>query len=212
MPPVPSRLPKFPTLKAALFEIGLERVLLFCERNGILAPTINLVARKDWHVNACAYYRPDTTAVKKFTRPGVSICLEHCGRPCTDAPGRNWTWPGSTTDREPYGVLAHELGHHCDYLAGEKKGSYYSEYCGSVKDESGEAGVSSYADENPAEWLAEAFRLLVTNPDLLRQLRPRTYEILVRRWTPVGPMDWRYCLGSNVPAKVLRTLQNKGAK
>lgn len=46
-------------------------------------------------------------------------------------------------------------------------------------EESGELPITSYAP-NPAEWFAEIFRLFVTNHGLLKQLRPKTYNILLR--------------------------------
>ncbi len=144
-------------------------------------------------------------------RGGISICLEECGRPCNDSPNRNWTWPGSTTDREPYGVLCHELGHHCDWLTGEHKWEYGSEYCVKVMKRSGEQPITSYCP-NPAEWFAEMFRLFVTNPGLLYCLRPKTFDVLLEKWAPLDPLDWREVLGENVPPKILATLLKKGAR
>lgn len=208
--PLPSVV--WPSKQTDLYELGVKRVKLFCATNDIPAPKITNVPKDDWHVNACAYYRPDTERVRKWTDPGVNICLPECGRPCTEAQSRNWTWPGSVTDREPFGVLAHELGHHCDWLVGDRKGSYFSEYCEQVKLVTREPGLTSYADVNPAEWFAEAFRLFVTNPDLLRLVRPRTYAKLAEKWKPCTRYDWLNQLGSNVPDRIVRTLRNKGAK
>ena len=203
---------RWPTSRKTLFLRGIERVNEFCEANRIQPPPIQQIGKEKWFVSACAYYRPETEATKKYTSPGINICLELCGRPCSEPTTRNWSWPGSTVDRGPYGVLCHELGHHCDWHTGAKKWSYGSEYCEEVKQESGEPGITSYAQENPAEWFAESFRLFVTNPGLLQTLRPLTYSILTRRWKPLLPLDWRVVLGSNVPERVVKSLLNKGAK
>jgi hypothetical protein len=184
-----------------LYGRGLSRLHRFCRANRVPPPRVEAVPATDWHVNACAYYRPQT----------IRICLRYCGRPCGGEAGRNWTWPGSTTDREPYGVLCHELGHHCDWLAGGRKGRYFSDYGEGVVRESGEPPISGYCP-NPAEWFAEMFRLYVANHALLYALRPRTWGLLRKRWVPVSGDDWLAEMGPGVPARVVRALRNKGAR
>lgn len=197
-----------PTNKLQLFELGCQRVYNFCDLNKLVRPAINEVKKEDWVVGSCAYYRPDTKSMRKWTRPGINICLDRCGRSCNNLDTRNWSWPGSTTDRTVYGVLCHELGHHVDWLTGKRKGKYFSEYCQQVKDEAKEEGITSYANENSAEWFAEAFRLFVTNPELLMLIRPRTYGILCLKFKPIKE-DWKEVLGSNVPSKILAALRKK---
>ena len=43
---------------------------------------------------------------------------------------------------------------------------------------------------NDNEWFAEMFRLFVTNPDLLRLLRPCTHALMVARWLTVETRTW----------------------
>lgn len=210
--------PHWPRNKRSLYEMGRLLACTFCELNGVTAPPFRTIDKGHWPFDVCAYYRPPTEASERMLArlqgghgPGVNVCLDHCAHPCDGSPGRAWSWPGSTTDREPYGVVAHELGHHCDWLASEKKGSYGGDYSAAVMKESGERPVSGYAP-NPWEWFAEVFRLFVTNPDLLRQIRPKSYAILGRRWKPCILSNWRTTLGDNVPEKVVKTLQNKGVK
>lgn len=210
--PVVSAVAYWPSARAELYELGLRRVREFCRANSLPVPATAAFAKDEWKFGVCAYYHPDTPAAREWTRPGISICLEHCSGLCGETPSRHWTWPGSTTDREPFGVVCHELGHHADYLTGDKKGSYFSDYGPRLMELSGEPAVSSYGDENPAEWFAEAFRLFAANPGLLRQLRPKTFKLISEKFTPVGTLDWLKALGSNVPARVVRTLRNKGAR
>lgn len=168
-------------------------------------------------MSACAYYRPDTIgnrARQGYTGGeccyGINLCTVLCQVPCVEAAVRNWSWPGNAVDREPYGVMCHELWHHVDWCTGESKGRYFSDYCEQVAAKAGgEPGITSYADTNPAEYLAEAGRLFTTNPDLLRLLRPKTYGILASRWKRITAADWRQALGANVPNRVVKALINK---
>lgn len=222
MPPISVQ--PWPTSKVKLYEIGLWRINLFCRANGIECPAVTVIPREAWLFGGtCAFYRPDDKSsaylfekhegrlYKRGYRPGINICLEECQTPCGTVESRNWTWPGSVTDREPYGVLAHELGHHCDWLVGKNRWSFGSEYSTNVKDKSKEPPITSYAPD-PGEWFAEIFRVFVTNHGLLKALRPKAYGILLERWKPVGTSDWLKALGPNVPDRVVRTLRNKGAK
>lgn len=203
--------------------MGVVRMDLFCKINHIEPPAVFVVEKQHWYFGGvCAFYRPDTDAVRDLSvgerkmrdrgyGPGINICLEHCGTPCSHEVSRNWTWPGSDTDREPYGVILHEFGHHCDWLTGTKRWEYGSEYGEEVMNESRERPLTSYAATNPAEWFAEAFRLFMTNHGLLRALRPKTYNILCQNFTPVETSDWRRALGENVPQRIITNLIKKGA-
>lgn len=188
-----------PRDKQLLYLRGKRRVEQFCLANGIEPPIVRPpTLRTDWVVGACAYYRP----------VAINICLEDCAWSATEGQVRNWNWPGSITDREPYGVLAHELGHHVDLLAGERKGRYYSEYGEGVMSRANEPPITSYCP-NPAEWFAEMFRLFVTNAALLSFLRPITFALLNERWKPISSLDWVEELGSNVPERIVNNLRKK---
>lgn len=205
MPPLPEGVfgkgHRMPTDPVALVELGARRANRFCDLNGIPRIQVNVVPKEDWWVGACAYWRKQT----------CFICLPECARPCTEASPRAWSWPGYCTDRTPYGVVCHELGHHCDEWAGVRKSGYGSEYGVGVMRRSGEAPLTSYCP-NPWEWFAEIFRLFVTNPPLLQSVRPKAYKILLEKFRPLPSSDWRVNLGSNVPPKVLKAAVNKGAK
>lgn len=189
--------------KQSLCAYGKLWIERFCTANLLPVPPIEAVSVEEWvfdHV--CAYYRPEF---------GIRICLRYCGTPAGEAMSRNWTWPCSTTDREPFGVLCHELGHHADWTVSHKKGKYWGDFGLSVQDNSGEPPLTSYAGENPAEYFAEAFRLFVSNHGLLRLVRPRTYAIIAERFKPIGTDDWTVNLGADVPERIVRSLLNKGA-
>lgn len=193
----------WPENRFELVTIGEKRMVRFCRANDLPIPKVVLKAPAQWQFKVCAYYRP---------KLGINMSVEKCGRLAGEAESRNWTWPGSTTDREPFGVIAHELGHHCDWHRSEKKGSYYGDYSIGLRARVGEAPLTSYCD-NDAEWFAEMFRLFVTNHALLRLVRPRTHAALIAdNWKPVSSDDWREELGANIPGRVLRALRNKMPK
>lgn len=209
MPPLPEAPSKpLPLSPEGLYLRGLERCRLFCEANGLTMPTVTPCPKDGWHFSVCAYYRPETENSRQWTSPGINICLPHCARPAGHEMSRNWSWPGNTTDRTPYGVLCHELAHHCDWVTGAKKWSYGSEYGETVMRVSGEAPISGY-HPNPAEWFAEMMRVFITNHALLYAVRPRTWDVLVERWRPVSNNDWITELTEDVPERVLRAAQKK---
>lgn len=188
-----------PTDLYELAELGLQRINNFCNRNSIPCPTVDYVNKNDWPYEECAFYRPTY----------IRICLTACARPASELAVRNWNWPGSTTDRTPFGVLAHELGHHCDMLASKVKGKYSGDFSMNVKHWAGEAPLTSYCP-NDAEWFAEHFRLFVTNAALLEQLRPKTYKKICEVYTPVSyKQDWEFELGLNAPDRIVANLAKK---
>lgn len=156
-------------VRQQLFEKGSALVARWCDANGMSTPKI-IVSPNERCFGTCAYYRNGT----------IKIWVELCARPGTA--GRQWSWPGYSVDRTPYGVLCHELGHHADH------GLSYG-----IRREADEKPLTSYAP-NDAEWFAEMFRLFVTNPTLLKGLRPRTFRELHKRWVTVEHRSWRSVL------------------
>lgn len=194
--------------KQQLFDRGRERIRAFCALNRIDDPIVQVRPQRKWPYQVCAFYRPYSS---DLDRPYIAICLESCASPAMA--GRSWSWPGYSTDRTPYGALAHELGHHVDYHAGEVKGAYWSDFSSIVRADSGrEAPLTGYLPAGPsedAEWFAEVFRLFVTNAALLAILRPRTHGALAARFHPVSGSGWANELGANVPERYLKAVANK---
>lgn len=181
--------------KQSMLERGKILQAAFCTLNDVPIPAVREMEKKDWVVGVCAYYRQDCT----------SIQLNACASIGTA--GRQWSFPGHYADRTPYGVIAHELGHHCDLLTSERKGRYYGDYSVSVRKACDEKPITSYCP-NDAEWFAEMFRLFVTNPDLLRLLRPRTHAKLLEKWKPVFTDTWRERL-QGAPERTIAVIERK---
>ena len=164
--------------KRKLFEEGCKLLSGFCGLNNIQAPEVVKVFPFKWMVRECAYYRPRI----------IHICLERCAS--IGLGGWAWSYPSYVIDRTPYGVLQHELGHHVDWLRGKNKGKYYSEFSVNLRKRSKDKPLTGYCP-NDAEWFAEMFRLFVTNPDLLRILKPNAYhEIIAAGFKPYFHDEW----------------------
>jgi len=119
----------------------------------------------------------------------VTVNAARCRLPAIE-PVRMWSYPGYKVDRTPYGVVCHETGHHVhDTIKGGR--SVLRELREAVK---GEKPLSGY-EPNIGEVFAEAMRLFLTNPDLLRLGRPQRYEFFLSLGlTPVLEDDWREVL------------------
>jgi hypothetical protein len=178
-----------------LFEMGVRVMREFCNVNAIFTPEVRKTDQGAWPYSECAYYRPSYMA----------ICVPRCA--WIGTAGRAWSFPGYTVDRTPYGVLQHELGHHVDVLRGQRPGAYWSEFSKAVREASGEKPVTSYCP-NDAEWFAEMFRVYVTNPDLLLQVRPRTHRELRSCFEPVFRDSWRDRL-QGAPARTITAAERQ---
>lgn len=175
--------------KFNLYNSGLKRMNKFLKLNPHVQ-TPKLTALFPWDryfsLNSCGFFRPDV---------GINIMVSKCASLGYGGPA--WSWPSYVIDRTPFGVIAHELGHHVDYFKfGFKSFRWTGEYSISIRKKSGEEKITSYCP-NDAEWFAEMFRLFVTNPDLLRLLRPKTYELLCNDFSPIMDLTWEKTLTSH---------------
>lgn len=164
-------------MKQRLLTDGMALMQKFCAANDLVVPAVNLQPKSEWPFGECAYYRPTK----------IEICLEACAN--IGKAGMAWSFPGYTVDRTPYGVIQHELGHHVDVTHSTTFQRYRGDFSINLRKETGEQPISGYCP-NDGEWFAEIFRLFVTNPDLLRIIRPATYERLATKFTPVITDSW----------------------
>lgn len=185
------------TTKAEMLEAGIDNVESFCEFNGLRTPEIIKVKSSAWRFSStCAYYRPEN----------IHICVDKCSSIGTA--GRQWSYPGHYTDRTPYGVMAHELGHHVDYIKSTVKGAYFGDFSVNLRAASKEPKLTSYCP-NDAEWFAEMFRLFVTNSDLLMRMRPKTYDLICEAGLrPVIAAPWHKVL-KDAPQRTIDMVAKK---
>lgn len=170
---------------------GMQRVYRWCKLNRIEPPKIHTPPGQP-RVASCAYYRDGH----------IWIYPEACAR--LGRGGLAWSWPGYVVDRTPFGVLAHELGHHVDQTKyhGVPRGQFSSW----IRLKSAhEPPITTYAPDD-TEWFAEMFRLFVTNPQLLKLIRPKTYHLMRLRWK-VLHRRWQDLLAAS--PRHLNAAQNK---
>ena len=153
---------------------GIFLLKKFEKASGISCPEIiQWPETKIWYFGVCAYYRPTKIVVN------VKKCAN------TGSVGRQSSYAGYVVDRTPYGVLAHEMGHHVDRTLSDIKGPYFGNFSKDLRARTREKKITNYCPDD-AEWFAEIFRLFLTNPDLLYNLRPKTYAELHDRF-PLWP-------------------------
>lgn len=102
--------------------------------------------------------------------------------------------PGSFEDHTALGVLCHEVGHHVDYALNPKAYSK-SKVSGFADLIECEAEISD-EEFNIHESFAEAIRLFITNPDLLKRGRPARWELLTGQLglRPLHAKGWKAVL------------------
>ena len=168
----------------------------FCDANNLPKPSVETHDVDDWPFDVCAYYRDSV----------INICIKKCAHVGTT--GRAWSFPGYVVDRTPYGVIQHKLGHHVDIIKGSDKRAYFSDYSWLMREEIGEKKITNYCPDD-AEWFAEIFRLFVTNPDLLKRMRPLTYtQLIADGFKPVFNDVWCERL-IQAPARTIHAAGNK---
>lgn len=163
------------SVKDTLADIGVDTLQEFCQVNDLVEPTLHIIKDKEdavcvriARVGTCGYYRTNHIYV------GVPLCAHQ---------NPNYSWAGYISDRTPFGVIQHELGHYVDELRSGKANIYTygvrnGNFSDLIRSESKEPAITSYCTDT-MEWFAEIFRLFVTNPDLLRLIRPKAYHALV---------------------------------
>lgn len=175
--------------KYALTYEGLKLYNKFFARNPQVSKVNINIVKKDspppfdryYFVNSCAFYRPSLGRTSK--EPIICIMPDKCSKIGKFA--RFWSYPGYVIDRTPYGVIQHELSHHIDYHLSFFSGSIGLEYkksykfiCSAMRIKTGEEKLTNYCP-NDGEWFAEICRLFITNPDLLKRLRPKSYDEII---------------------------------
>ena len=102
------------------------------------------------------------------------------------------SYPASKIDRTAMGVVAHETGHHCEFVLADRRKFNYAKWKLALQQSN---RVSGY-EPNHHEAFAETMRLFILNPNLLLAGAPARYEFIrsVLNLQPSEPRDWRTIL------------------
>lgn len=117
-------------------------------------------------------------------------------------PGFAWSYTGFKADLTTPGILAHETGHHVHFQL--EKQFDRKKLLEDIKAISkAETAVSGY-EPNVYEVFAEAMRLFILNPSLLKEGRPGRYALLtdVLKLVPPHEAPWRDVLKNAHPRLV----------
>lgn len=131
-------------------------------------------------------YTPYRGFYQPAAKPFIVVNVNNTLTPRYNPTPRNQSFPNHKTDSTAIGVLAHEVGHSVDYYL-RTKGVYLVRRYKLITPL--EPQVTSY-DTTPLERVAEAMRLFILNPDLLRLGRPLSYDILRQHLTPTVISPW----------------------
>jgi hypothetical protein len=141
--------------KQAAYELAKAHAEAFLDLNGIERPrSFELASLGKLH--------------GMYKNGSVFVDLKRSRVP-TKTPGFQWSYTGYKSDLTAPGILAHEIGHHVHFRLGVEP--IIRAMRGITKIE---ANVTSY-EPNASEAFAEAAKLLVLNPDLLRRGRPKRW-------------------------------------
>lgn len=118
-------------------------------------------------------------------------------RPPVKVPGFSWSFTGFKADLTAPGILAHETGHHIHNCLNRRHGrSRAREILGLIRRcSTSEPNVSGYEPNDYEVW-AEALRLFIINPELLREGRSVRWAMLTGELglKPPHQVPWREVL------------------
>jgi hypothetical protein len=127
----------------------------FCNLNNIKIPSITIEdIRKYGEYN----YHKKELIISTHTKMPVKV------------PGYSWSFPGYKADLTLVGVVAHEFGHYLQDILHVNLRNFKE----SIRNES---NVTSY-EPTPGESFAEAVKLFLTNPSLLKHGRPLRFDYI----------------------------------
>ena len=193
--------------KEELLQEGLTRCLAFLDAHNLRKPHHIFTDVKSANKYSRGYLRQKWCGAQLYENSeySVAINLKNC-RVATRVPGWSWTYPGYKVDLTPFGVICHEFGHHIDAVLGFSNEVSSLREWKKVVDH--EEEVSGYEPNYQEAW-AEAFRLFIANPSLLKAGRPERWEYFTEKIGLVPPhaSPWKYVLKHAHP-KILSAAKN----
>jgi hypothetical protein len=180
--------------KDALFAEGVARARSWLESHGLPQPHHLFSSMEEANRFRRGFVRPNWFGahIIEDGQSAIAVSVKKC-RVATRVPGWSWTYPGYKADLTPYGVICHEFGHHVDHVLGGARGISKRKAWNEVINN--EEEISGY-EPNCMEAFAEAFRLFLTNPGLLKEGRPERWEYFTEtlKLTPPHSSSWKTVL------------------
>jgi hypothetical protein len=188
--------------KATATKSAVEYVEAFLDLNGVphvdeylWAPddTKKPPGKNPWHDNGFYWFGTLFVNLRKSRTP-------------VKVPGFSWSYTGFKADLTAPGILAHETGHHVHFHMDKKHSP--REFLEKIKlIAGGETAVSGY-EPNVFEVFAEAMRLFILNPELLKAGRPKRYELITALGLkPLHAAPWQDVL-KNAHPKLVKATEN----
>lgn len=178
------------TFRRVLFNSGINLINEFSLLNDI--PKVTVKVQEDSGEGLKGYYYDNSST--------LYILLENCSRI-----NPMYSFPGFTSNATAQGVVVHEYGH---YLTSGKF-KPFKESLKSVKKRINEPCITSYCS-NTKEWFAEQLKLFITNPELLKLIRPNTYKEFCKYWKPLDKGTYMEVLSEfvdEIPDRILHRLE-----
>ena len=145
--------------KEYLLQKGIKLSRIFCEENGLKVPEYKMLDESRRKIDGyCGLYTKNTVHVS-VKRSAFMAPMAFC---------RQWSFPGYRIDRTPYGVVAHETGHHVDACLGIPSRRFPKT----------KKQVSNY-EPSKSEAFAESLKIFITNPTLLQAGIPERYNFII---------------------------------
>ena len=165
-----------------LFDEAVKRVPEMCKAFNVPLPRIYDHVPAQWQER---HHRYASSVHGLYTNNKIYVQVSTATTPAKSR-CRNWSYPGYKVDRTASGIVAHELGHHCQFA----KRLNNSDWARIVRQTQ---PVTGYEPNNDESW-AESFRIFVWNPQLLKLARPIRYEFISHYFKPLHNLRWQEVL------------------
>lgn len=141
----------------------------FCIKNKLDPPLLDFQARLPQ--KTMGQYSRSTKSDQLYS-PTIKVDTRKCR-----FDDNSWSYPGYLIDSTILGTTAHELGHHVCHLRGwdDIRRRWYSVIMSAMD----EPAVGVYATTQPIEDFAEAMRIFIINPSLLKVLAPKRADFII---------------------------------
>lgn len=172
---------------------------------------INKIPKPARYLTSAPWFKPRVQRYYgwyQFSTKDIFVNVK-LSRPPVKTPGYSWSYTGCKADLTAPGILAHEVGHHVQITYEDalpiRERKIFRQLLKKISKK--ESKVSSY-EPNIDEMFAEASRLFILNPDLLKNARPVRYALMteVMGLKPLHNVPWREVL-QNAHPRLIQSIE-----